>query len=450
MWTTGVENSSANGRAIRRGRAAVTFPGRSGPSVGPVNHAKTAARAAEAGRRFRAASPTAALALGAVLALLAAALIPLSLLARQSPLVNGGEALGAVLFAPVGVFLARRQPRNPIGWLFGGIAFCLLLSVDSGFYAAISYQVGDHLPLAPVALFLYQLWGPGLLLFALVVLLFPDGRLPSRFTRWILAAFVVVLLGFGGALIVAVAQAVLNHQVRLDAYDGLVVIDQATGWFALAQSVFGVMGVPFLAAAVARQAVAWRRSSGERRQQLKWLACGTVVAVFGLVAGLLVPGNASPAERALANVAAVGVVALPVSIAVAVLKYRLYEIDRIISRTLAYAIVTGLLVGVYAGLVLLATQVLSVKSPVAVAAATLATAALFNPVRHRVQRIVDRRFNRARYDAERTVDAFAAGLQGAVDLDSVQDGLVSLVYRVLEPAHVSVWVRDRAEEGRLG
>jgi len=105
--------------------------------------------------------------------------------------------------------------------------------------------------------------------------------------------------------------------------------------------------------------------------------------------------------------------------------------------------VTGLLVGVYAGLVLLATQVLTVKSPVAVAAATLATAALFNPVRHRVQRIVDRRFNRARYDAERTVDAFAAGLQGAVDLDSVRDGLVGVVHRALEPAHVSVWVRER-------
>jgi hypothetical protein len=121
------------------------------------------------------------------------------------------------------------------------------------------------------------------------------------------------------------------------------------------------------------------------------------------------------------------------------------EIDRIISRTLAYAIVTGLLAGVYADLVLLATEVLTVTSPVAVAAATLATAALFNPVRRRVQRIVDRRFNRARYDAERTLDAFAAGLQGAVDLDSVRDGLVGVVHRALEPAHVSVWVRERPD-----
>jgi hypothetical protein len=407
-----------------------------------VRATDTAPRAAEADRRFRAASPAAALALGVVLALLAAALVPLSLLARQSPLVNGGEALGAVVFAPVGVLLARRQPRNPIGWLFGGLALCLLLSVDSGFYAAMNYRAGYHLPLAPVALFLYQLWGPALSLFALVILLFPDGRLPSRFARWILRAFLVVPVLLTVALIVKVAGAVAAHQVGLDSFDGLVAIDQATGWFAVAQNVFLFAAAPFMVGSVARQVVVWRRSSGDRRQQLKWLASGTVVGVIALAVGLLVPGDASAAERALANVITLGVVALPVCIAVAVMRYRLYEIDRIISRTLAYAIVTGLLVGVYAGLVLLATGVLRFHSTVAVAAATLAGAALFNPLRRRVQRIVDRRFNRARYDAERTVDAFAVGLQGAVDLDSVRDDLVSVVDRALEPAHVSVWLGD--------
>src|SRR5216683_1743201 len=126
---------------------------------------------------------------------------------------------------------------------------------------------------------------------------------------------------------------------------------------------------------------------------------------------------------------------------VCILKYRLYEIDRIISRTLAYALVTGLLVGVYAGLVLLATHVRSVSSPVAVAASTLAAAALFNPLRRRVQRAVDRRFNRARYDADRMVAQFAARLKDAVDLDSVRDDLAGVVHAVLEPAHVSVWIR---------
>ena len=135
---------------------------------------------------------------------------------------------------------------------------------------------------------------------------------------------------------------------------------------------------------------------------------------------------------------------LPVSIGVAVLRYRLFDIDRVISRTVAYAIVTGLLVGVYAGLVLLATQVFRFHSSVAVAVSTLAAAALFAPVRRWVQRVVDRRFNRARYDAERTVAAFAARLKDSVDLDSVRDDLASTVLRALEPEHLSVWVTYRS------
>jgi hypothetical protein len=138
-----------------------------------------------------------------------------------------------------------------------------------------------------------------------------------------------------------------------------------------------------------------------------------------------------------------GAAALPVSIGVAILKYRLYEIDRIISRTLAYAIVTGLLVGVYAGLVLLATEVLQFHSTVAVAASTLAAAALFSPLRRRVQHVVDRRFNRARYDADRTAAGFAARLKDAVDLDAIRDDLAGVAYQALEPVHVSVWIRQR-------
>ena len=138
------------------------------------------------------------------------------------------------------------------------------------------------------------------------------------------------------------------------------------------------------------------------------------------------------------------VLTAPAAVAVAVLKYRLYEIDRIISRTLAYAVVTGLMVGVYAGLVLLATQVPGITTPPAVAAATLAAAALFNPLRHRVQRAVNRRFDRARYDADQTVAAFAARLQNAVDLNAVQADLARVVQGACgQPAQVSVWIRPR-------
>jgi hypothetical protein len=133
-------------------------------------------------------------------------------------------------------------------------------------------------------------------------------------------------------------------------------------------------------------------------------------------------------------------VTVPVAVAVAVLKYRLYDIDRVISRTLAYAIVTGLLAGIYAGLVLLATGVFRFHSTVAVAASTLAVAALFNPLRRRVQHVIDRRFNRARYDADRTAAAFAARLKDELDLDSIRDDLAAAVHQALEPAHVSVWI----------
>jgi hypothetical protein len=196
-----------------------------------------------------------------------------------------------------------------------------------------------------------------------------------------------------------------------------------------------------LVCSVARQLLNWRRSSGERRQQLKWLASGLVVGVSGLIVSLLTGGSTAPGELLVSNIAMACIAALPVSIGLAILKYRLYDIDRLISRTLAYAVVTGLLVGVYAGLVLLATQVLSVSSPVAVAAATLAAAALFSPLRRRVQRAVDRRFNRARYDAEVTVAAFSARLKDAVDLEAVRADLLDVVQASLEPAHVSVWVR---------
>ena len=128
---------------------------------------------------------------------------------------------------------------------------------------------------------------------------------------------------------------------------------------------------------------------------------------------------------------------------VAILRYRLFDIDRLISRTLGYAIVTGLLVGVYTGIVLLATRVASINGPVAVAGSTLAAAALFNPLRRRVQRAVDRRFNRARCDADRIVTAFAARMQDEADLNAVRDDLAGVVHHALEPAHVSVWISRR-------
>jgi hypothetical protein len=221
----------------------------------------------------------------------------------------------------------------------------------------------------------------------------------------------------------------------------LVLSGSVTGpgaWFGVVEDVFFPLLAGCWLLSVASQAASYRRSSGERRQQLKWLLVGAVAGVGGLALSAAVHGTGLRGLiHDMADVA--GLLALPASMSVAVFKYRLLDIDRILSRTLSYAIVTGLLIGVYAGLVLLATRVLEVHGTVAVAAATLAAAALFSPLRRRVQRIVDRRFNRARYDADRTVAAFAARLQDAVDLDTVRDDLAATVQAALEPAHMSVW-----------
>ena len=200
---------------------------------------------------------------------------------------------------------------------------------------------------------------------------------------------------------------------------------------------------------LAGQVLSYRRSSGERRLQLKWLLSGA--AVF-IAAGITLVWINSPSGwlRVVDAVAGVGTLALPVSIGFGIIKFRLYDIDRIISRTLAYAIVTALLIGVYAGLVLLATEVFRFHNSVAVAASTLVAAALFNPVRHRVQHAVDRRFNRARYDADQTVAAFAARLQDAVDLGTVHSDLLNTVDQALEPAHVTVWTAPAATASRPG
>jgi O-antigen/teichoic acid export membrane protein len=205
--------------------------------------------------------------------------------------------------------------------------------------------------------------------------------------------------------------------------------------------------VCFWVSFVAAQVLSWRRSTGERRQQLKWLMSGSLVALgAGAVDNVIsaLDQHQSAAVQAFSGlVNIVGLAAFAVCVGVAIMRYRLYEIDRVISRTLAYAIITGLLIGVYAGLVLLATQVLRLHSTVAVAASTLAAAALFTPLRRRVQTAVDRRFNRARYDAELTVAAFAGRLKDAVDLDMIRGDLATVVQQTLEPAHVSVWMNER-------
>ncbi len=378
------------------------------------------------------ATPATAWALAGLMVLLAAALIPLSLAARQNPLTTGGaNVVIALSFAVVGLVVAWHRPRNPIGWLMLAVAAGLVFYIDSGLYNVLGYR----LPLAPAVLVLYQASGPVLGLIPLTILLFPEGRLPSPRWRWAVRSYLTLAV----ADVIGQAQmsvyALTHHRTQVAASGQLLLSSGHNAYGAF----FGLAALIFLvswAVAAGYQVVSWRRTAGERRQQLRWLMAGGAAAFVSFIAYLLLPGRWQVA----ADFVICGVAALAAGMGVAILKYRLYEIDRIISRTLAYAIVTGLLLGVYASLVLLATRVLSFHSTVAVAAATLAAAALFNPLRRRVQQIVDRRFNRARYDAEQVAAAFAARLKDAIDLDSVRDDLARTVHQALEPAHVSVWV----------
>jgi len=391
-----------------------------------------------AAARFRLAFPVTATVLAVLtLMLLAGALVLSALTGQLSVLGSGPIVPVAVVYAAVGFVVARRQPGNPIGWILITFIVVFLLSGVAGGYAALYYRFGHHgLPLAPVAVLLAPLWAPALLLFPVVILLFPDGRLAARRWRWVLRAYVVAG-GLASAAVCAPAViAVARHDVRIDAAGNLITTSRSHGGLLAVVAPLGLgLILVIVLSFVAHQVFSWRRATGERRQQLKWLATGAAVTLAVIAVSL---GFSS--TSVVGEILGIGLAALPVGIGVGILKYRLYEIDRIISRTLAYAIVTGLLIGLYAGVVLLATRVLPFHTPVAVAGATLLAAALFSPLRRRVQRAVDRRFNRARYDADTTIAAFAARLQDAVDLDAVQDDLAGVVHQALEPAHVSVWI----------
>ena len=369
--------------------------------------------------RFRLALPQTALVLGVATVLLAIVALPLSV-------VSGAQSSGlpVVPFGIVGYVVARRQMRNPIGWILLGLAFLFLLASDAGQYAVMAYQHGYHLPLARVAVFLAGWWIWLVVLLPLPVALFPDGRLSRRW-RFVLWGYLAVCGGLVAITTWRDIAGISARQIRIDSTGELLSAGGSSG----ASGVLYVLVLAYCLVWVLKQVVSYRRSTGEYRQQLKWLLSGGVIALTGFVLTL-----------ALNGVAFLAIIALPIGMGVGILRYRLYEIDRLISRTLSYLIVTGLLVSMFLGLVVLTTRVLPFSSPVGVAASTLAAAALFNPLRKRIQRLVDRRFNRARYDTEATVTAFRLRLREAVDLETVQGELLQVVAGAVEPAHASLWI----------
>jgi hypothetical protein len=343
-------------------------------------------------------------------------------------------------FISVGLVVARREPRNPMGWLLLGAALAVLVGSDSPAYAYLDY--GSHhggLPLGHVALLTTALTFGWFLLVPLIILLFPTGR-PGSHWRWPLRAYLAVIVVFiAGVLSIAVSD--FHLRAPVDGSGNLIDLINPSGasrWVRPVEGLGFVSAALLSIASVLYQVRSYRGASGERRQQLKWLGTGAAACVVLVLVTFLwssAPGIVSDVLFPL------GLTALPVTIGVGILRYRLYEIDRLISRGLSYAILTALLAGTFIGLIALTTDVLDISSRVGVAASTLAAAALFNPLRKRIQRLVDRRFNRARYDAEATVAAFTARLRDAVEIDAIRADLLDVVNRAVQPTHASVWIR---------
>jgi MFS family permease len=338
-------------------------------------------------------------------------------------------------FATVGALLAWKRPENPIGWLLSATG----LTYAVGAVSELLLQFPRTLTLAN---WLGWIWLLGIGLCVFVVLLFPSGHLPSRRWRpvaWAAAAGLAGwVLGNAFAPTIITASPPSPNPIGAAGPAGDVFKLMALGGAGLLAGT----GLAGLLSLVFR----YRHARPVERAQLKWLVYAGTLVVAALLAMAPIEWIMGPGSAAsnLQNGLTSGAVALlAVAIGIAVLRYRLYDIDRVISRTVAYSIITGLLAGLYAGLVLLATRVPDLTSQVGVAFATLAAAALFNPVRRRVQHRVDKRFNRARYNADNTVAAFAARLQDATDPDAIRSDLMSTIHRAVEPAHVSLWVSQR-------
>jgi hypothetical protein len=357
-----------------------------------------------------------------------------------------------VAYAVAGTVLASRRRSNPVGWFLLGIGLVTALRGIAGEYAWYALARPHH-PGHPggvwaawyVGWSLVVLFPDGLLTFLL--LLFPDGRLLSR--RWRAISWVAAVLA--GLFLITTWLAPMPVTLG----GGLPPVPNPTAIRGLSHDLYGpfgggvwIFGFSFLLLAVVSVVLRYRRSAGDERLQLKWFAYAAAVSL-GLIFALLPVAPMGAAGQAAYDVAIVGGIglALPVAIGLAVLKYRLYAIDRIISRTVSYVLVTGLVVGVYLGCIALISQVRPIRGSVGVAVSVLVAAALFNPLRRRVQAAVDRRFDRARYDAGRVVTQFSERLREEVDLDVLGADLLGVVQQVLAPAHVSLWLHDQAGGG---
>ena len=349
---------------------------------------------------------------------------------------NLGVALLMIPFAAVGLLIVNRKPENAIGWILVAMALLTTVGLDAAVYSVMANREHYHLPLARLGTAFAASWVPVLVLIPAPLALFPDGRIPRGRWRRIFWGYLALAILFTVDLAITDLGSFTEHPLRIATTGELAALSSNSSTLAALLNDFaGAAYAAISLAIVCYQVVEFRRSTGDEHQQRKWFLAGGAVGLGSVVLASLF----NPLSFLFPLL-----IALPIGMGIGILKYRLYDIDRLISRTISYAILTALLAGVFVGIVVVATDVLPLSSPVAVAASTLAAAALFNPLRVRTQRLIDRRFNRARYDAQATVAAFSGRLRNAIDPESINHELLRVVDRTIAPAHASLWIRPQA------
>jgi hypothetical protein len=351
-------------------------------------------------------------------------------------------------FSVVGAIIASRHPRNTIGWLFCSVGVTIGLNSFAGDYAEYWLAGGTSMKSVAETAAWFSSWAWILLTYVpttFVLLLFPDGRLPSP--RWRLVAW-------GAAL--GIAGCVVGYALESGPLEDFPQIANPYGVDGPVVGMVGVAGSIVAAGALVASAVSlivrMRHARSEQRQQIKWLAYGGTVVVGTICVGGLINLWNVPVSIAVSNVALLG---LPVFTGIAIVEHHLYDIDLLINRTLVYGSLTTMLVAVYVGGIVLSQRVFvgltghDELPQLAIVASTLLIAALFAPLRRRIQATIDRRFYRRKYDAAKMLSVFSARLREETDLSTLSDDLVGVVKETMQPEHVTLWLRpDTESKGR--
>ena len=382
-------------------------------------------------------------------------LLTAGVVAVMVPLSRGTEDQGGVelvfglvfvAYATVGALIASRQPRNAIGWLFAGLGLTSAINETLLLYAARAASAADVIVAHTIAAWVSAWAGESFwVALVLLLLLFPDGKFLSK--RWRTVGVTAVVFAVVWAVITALAPGPL---LDLETVSNPVGVESAGAALRVLGGVAfgGFLGLILVGAVSVF--VRFRVAPAEQRQQIKWIAVAAGLAITAVAAvatlGLVVDTEQGAGAVVTALLVAAALISFPVGAALAILRHRLYDIDVVIKRTLVYGSLTAMLVATYLGVVLvlrLALSPVTGESDLAVAGSTLAVAALVRPLRSRTQAVVDRRFNRARYDAAHALESFSGRLRDQIDLVALGDDLRRVVHSTVQPAHVSLWLREK-------